>query len=250
MITITKNLFLFSLSAILSLTLILVLPTTICAQDYKASLAQMPVYAESKDKGVLVDLVKAISKVAGKNIDYVVVPFQRSMDSVTSKKVNFHMPLIKLPNPPADLPYDYSTETIFHVNFTLYARKGETIDMKNIGNYKIETDLAHVPYFDFKIASTTDLAASVSKVVNKRIDGLIFADNAIDPIIKGLPDADKAKIQRQLYKVFDVKIILPKGENGKEVDQYLSKHIKTLRDSGEFAKIMSAIDAPFDNWQP
>lgn len=34
------------------------------AADYKASLSQMPVYAESQDKGVFVDLLKAISAIS------------------------------------------------------------------------------------------------------------------------------------------------------------------------------------------
>jgi hypothetical protein len=47
------------------------------------------------DKGVLVDLLKAISAVSNKSIDYQVVSFARSMSYVEGGKVDFHMPLIK-----------------------------------------------------------------------------------------------------------------------------------------------------------
>jgi len=50
------------------------------------------------DKGVLVDLLKAISAVSAvsnKSIDYQVVSFARSMSYVEGGKVDFHMPLIK-----------------------------------------------------------------------------------------------------------------------------------------------------------
>ena len=40
----------------------ILLPFMAFADEYKVSLAQLPVYAESSDKGVLVDLVKAIEK--------------------------------------------------------------------------------------------------------------------------------------------------------------------------------------------
>jgi polar amino acid transport system substrate-binding protein len=56
----------------------------------------MPVYAESKDKGVLVDLAKAMAKTSGKDIEIQVVPFNRSIHDVIEGKADFHMPLIKM----------------------------------------------------------------------------------------------------------------------------------------------------------
>ncbi|MDH1209928.1 hypothetical protein N5C38_02495 [Pseudomonas chengduensis] len=41
------------------------------------------------------DLLKAISAVSNKSIDYQVVSFARSMSYVEGGKVDFHMPLIK-----------------------------------------------------------------------------------------------------------------------------------------------------------
>ena len=56
-----------------------------------------------------------------------------------------------------------------------------------------------------------------------RIDGFIFADTSADPIIKkeGLKN-----IHRELYDVFDVKIIIPKGEKGKATDAFLTETIE------------------------
>ena len=213
------------------------------AQPMKASLAQMPVYAESVDKGILVDLVKAISEVTGKQIDIQVVPFKRSIEDVTNAKVDFHMPLIKNPNIAyKDLNYLHSTETIFHVNFTLYTNKSKPLDMKNLGQYKIETDAAHTQYFAFPIIASSDLESSIKKVDAGRIDGLIFADMAIDPLIAKL---NLTNVKRELYYRFDVKIILPKNAKSKETDAFLTAAIKKLRESGKFAKIMGPIDQPF-----
>jgi len=220
----------------------------VAADTLKASLAKMPVYAESKDKGILVDPVKAIDGNLADSVDYQVVPFKRSMDSVIKGQVQFHLPLIQNPQDnEADLPYDHSTETIFHVNFVLYSNKSKPIDMSNLSNYRIETDAAHVQYFPFKITASANLEGSIRKVDAGRIDGFIFADDAIDPLIKKL---GLKNVKRDLYKTFDVKIILPKSAKGGPIDGKLSQAIGALRDSGKYNQIMGMIDHPYGNWQP
>jgi polar amino acid transport system substrate-binding protein len=235
-----------------SLLLAGILVTSFCAMgfagDYTASLAKMPIYAESEDQGVLVDLTKAIAEVSGNNISIKVQPFKRSMMNVIRKEVDFHMPLIKNPNiPEKDLEYDHSTETIFHVNFVLYTNKDKPLDLDQLDKYKIETDAAHVQYFPFKTIPSSSIEGSLKKVSSGRIDGFVFADNASDPVIKSL---NLTNIHRQLYKRFDVKIILSKGERGKDVDQMLGAAIKQLKDSGDYDKIMGQIDQEYQDWQP
>ncbi len=233
---------------LLLIIVVIFMSSNLFAQNMKVSLAQMPVYAESMEKGVLVDLVKAIASESGKKIDYTVVPFPRSIDNVVGKKANFHMPLIALPNvDKTTMKYDYSTETIFHVNFVLYTKKGSKVAIDNLANLKIETELAHLPYFDFKITGSTDIVGSLKKVNGGRIDGFIFADGACDPIIKG---NSLTNIKRELYKVFDVKAVLPKGETGGPTDKFLSDIITKMRTNGSYDKIMSVLDMPYNNWQP
>lgn len=223
-------------------------PSIGAAKTWKASLAQMPVYAESKEKGVLVDFIKALEKASGEKIEYQVVPFARSMSDVQEKKVDFHMPLIQIPGSETGTDkFDYSTETIFHVNFTLYSGKKLDINPQNVSKSKVETDSAHTNYFGFPITQSFSIESSLKKVDAGRIDAFIFADNASDPIIK---QNKLANIKRQLFKRFDVKIILPKGGRGGSTDKFLSNAIGKLKKSGEFSKIMGPIDAPFDPWQP
>jgi len=226
------------------LTLLMMLCFCVAAQaQLKASLAQMPMYAESLEKGVLVDMVKAISEASGKKIEIQVVPFKRSMDNVINRKVDFHAPLIVNPqNDEKTLNYDHSTEIIFHVNFCLYTNNAKPIDIKKLKEYKIETDAAHVPYFDFPIISSPDLESSLKKVNAGRIDGFIFADQASDPIIANLK---LTHVKKALYHVFDVRIILPKGEKGGATDKLLSAAIGKLRKSGKWVEIMGIIDQPY-----
>jgi polar amino acid transport system substrate-binding protein len=237
-----------AMAVTLTVALVMLSAITARAADLKASLAKMPVYAESTDKGVLVDLVKAIAKTSGKNIEIQVVPFNRSIRDVIEGKADFHMPLIK--NDIIDLnkvEYTYAKPVLWHVNFVLYTNKNKPIDKSKLKDYKIETDLAHVSYFDFPIKGSTRIDSSLKKVNAGRIDGFIFADFAADPIIKkdGLNN-----VHRELYKVFDSDIVLPKGEKGQATDVFLTETIEKMRADGSFDKIMSPIDQPYDDWQP
>ncbi len=219
------------------------------AADYKVSLAKMPVYAESPEKGVLVEFSKALASESGKSFQITVDPFARSMNNVKSGEADIHMPLIAIPDIDlTTLPYDYSTETIFHVNFVLYTKKNSGITKEKLysGGLKVETDIAHVPYFDFKVTGSANLVQSLKKVNAGRIDAFIFADFASDPLIKKF---NLTNIKRDLFRVYDVKIILPKGGRGGSVDNFLSKTIASMRTKGEFDKIMGIIDAPYEDWQ-
>lgn len=229
------------LRKLLLLSGLIVAPLVAGAADYKASLAQMPMYAESLDKGVLVDLVKAIADTSKKSIDVQVVPFSRSMKEVENKQADFHMPLIK----PLDMSkanFSLSDATIFHVNFVLYTNKNKPLDPNNLTGASLETDAAHTPYFPFDIKPSTSIEGSLKKLELGRIDGFIFADDATDPLIKsnGLKN-----IKRQLYKRFEVKAILPKGGENGPADKFLSEAIGKLREDGKFEKIMSTIDHPY-----
>jgi polar amino acid transport system substrate-binding protein len=232
----------------LVLSILFLLPTTGFARTWKASIAQMPVYAESKEKGILVDFIKALEKASGEKIEYQVVPFARSISEVQERKVDFHLPLIQLPGSETGTDkFDYSTETIFHVNFTLYSGKNLDINPQNVQKFQVETDAAHVDYFTFPILQSFSLEGSLKKVEAGRIDAFIFADAASDAIIK---QNKFVNIKRQLFNRFDVKIVLPKGERGGPIDNFLSQAISKLKKNGDFEKIMGPIDAPFAQWQP
>lgn len=234
-------------SLIILLSIFLLAPPSY-ARDFKASLAQMPVFAESRDKGVSVDLVKAIARVSGATITYELAPFKRSLQNVIDGEVDFHIPLIKNPTVSEDsLNYDYGTTVIHHVNFVLFTNKDKPVDMNKLADYQIETDAAHVKYFPFKITPSSDITASLRKVNAGRIDGFIFADSVSDPIIK---KEQLSNIKRQLYKVFDSMFVLPKGKKGGETDQMLSAAMKKLADQGELKNIVRVIDQPYDPWQP
>lgn len=226
----------------------LFISTSFSANEYNASLAQMPIYAVSKTEGVLVDLVKEIEKISKNDIIINVYPFARSMYNVINKKADFHIPFIENNEISKEkLPFYYSDETIFHVNFVLYSKKGSNVTLDNLSSLKIETDRAHIDYFPFKVMPSNKIKESLISIHRGSIDGYIFADTATDPILKKLNYSD---IQRRLYRCFDVKIILQKNEYGKELDKMLSGSIRKLKQNGKLKEILGSVDKPYDNWQP
>lgn len=230
------------------LGIVLLFSSVINAMEINGTLAKMPVYAESNEKGVLVDLVKAVSEVSKNDIDIKVLPFSASLNLVIFNKRDFHMPLIKndVINE-GDLKYYYSTDTIFHVNFVIYCKKDKDINAQNIANFKVETDRAHVEYFPFATIPSNSIEKSLEKVNSGEIDAFIFADFATDPYLKQM---DNKNIKREFYKRFDVKIVFPKNEKGKQMDLMFSDALSKLRSSGKLEQITGPLDAAFDNWQP
>lgn len=130
--------------------------------QFTAGVAHMPLYAESADEGVLINFVKALSEESGREINIQLLPFSRSMQFVKNRQVDFHLPLIKAPySSGRELDYDYSTATIFHVNFVLYDNKDNPVDLNQLDKYTIETDTVHKEYFDFKIRASACMALSL-----------------------------------------------------------------------------------------
>jgi polar amino acid transport system substrate-binding protein len=211
------------------------------AKDLKASLPLLPPLVENADKGILVDLVKAIDEAyPDGSIVIGVYPFKRSMQNVTSGAADFHMPILFNPDVPEDkLDFQHSTETLFKVVFVLYTNKGnKEINPKNVDKFKIETDRAHVGYFNFPIQPSDSIEGSLKKVDMGRIDGFIFAMPETDAALNKL---GLKNINRWEYKTFEVKAVLPKGEKGKEIDEILTTSIEKLKQNGKYNQIMGPI---------
>lgn len=222
------------------------------AKDLKASLpAPLAPLVESKDKGILVDLVKAMAEeYKGGKITWETFPFKRSMENIEKGRADFHMPQLVNPKISADkLPFQFGSDVIFKVVFCLYTNKNnKDINPKNVANFKIETDLGTMDFFDFKVAGSPDIGSSLQKVDLGRIDGFIMAMPESDAALKKL---GLKNIKRWEFAKYDVRIVLQKGAEGKETDKILSDLIKKLKANGKYQKIMGPIlDQKFDPWQP
>jgi polar amino acid transport system substrate-binding protein len=220
------------------------------ARDLKASLPYLPILAESKDKGVLVDLLKAMAEeYKDGKITWDVYPPARSMDNVEKGKADFEMPQLVNPNiSPNKLPFQWSSDIIFRVIFGLYTNKNnKEINPGNLKKFNIETLNGMEGFFGFPVAGSPSIESSLKKVDMGRIDGWIMAMPESDQTLKGL---NLKNIKRWEYKKYDAKIVLQKGPQGKEVDKMLSGLIKKLKANGKYQKIMAPIlDQKFEEWQ-
>jgi len=219
---------------------------TVNAKDYKISVGKLPLYSESKDKGILIDVLKAMDEEykEGKFI-IEVYPFGRSIDNVATGKADLHFPTIgkNIWSKENDI-YEKelnkqglrrSSCSLTKTHFALYTNSEKPkLDLAKIEDYKIETDAGHTIFFNKNMQGTTCLPCSVKKLSANRIDGLVFASREIDFMIK---EGKYKNIVRQNFKTFGSKFILPTGKKGKEIDDLLSSLIEKMIKNGKLAKI-------------
>jgi len=227
-----------------------IVASPVLAQDLKASLPILPPLVESKDKGILVDLVKAIGKeyTEGK-IEIETFPFARAHANVESGEADFEMPLLMNPNAKeSSLKFRYSSTKIFDVVFVLYANKNNPdINPQNLAKYKIDTDPGHVDFFDFKVYGNASIESGLQKVDLGRIDGWVFAMVESDAVLKRL---GLKNIKRMKYRQFEVRMVLPKGSKGDQIDKVLSTAIAKLKTSGKYDEIMGPLlNQKFEEWR-
>jgi len=200
----------------------------------------------------LVELLKLSATRTGEaSVEITTAPFARSLAAVMEGRADLHLPMLRAPHP-ENLPFSLATGTLNDTPFVLYANKDKPIDLASLhepGKYRIETDTAHVGYFDIPVTGGANAASSLKKVDAGRIDGYIFSANSCDPILvaEGLKN-----IHRTLYQVFQVTGVLPKGRVGDPADQWLTAAINEgAKDPAWRAlrqKLLSGYRGP--DWQP
>lgn len=217
------------------------------AADLRISLPVLPPLVESADKGQLALLAKAIAREwkGGKVTIMGPTAFALSVENVATGRANLHMPMIRSPaRDEDDLPYRYSTITLFDVYFVLYTRKDskllktKDVSIAALTNLNIETDRAHANLFDFPVRETDSIDVGLANVNSGRTDGFLFAMIETDAALKRLGYTNIARIP---YRRFAVKMLLPKGPAGDALDDSLSRVIMGLKASGEYRTIMGPL---------
>ncbi len=215
----------------------------------KISLGNLPVIAESVDKGLLPDLIKAFQRAypEGK-IEVEVVPFLRSIENLKAGKVDVHAPLLKdTRKTEEELGYGFSDANLWSVTFALYVNRKKPIDLKNPGKYQIETDAAHVDFFDFPVQPSSCLECSLKKLDIGRIDGFIFAALESDSIIEKL---GLKNIKSYFYKTYEGKFVIPRGPEGRKINKLLSRLSKKVKANGDYQKALGPVLTYYKNWKP
>lgn len=235
------------LLAICSLVLwLLAYPTTGLARDYRINVGHLPLYAETKDDGILIDVIKAMDEeyAAGRLI-IEVYPFERSIHNVAQGLADLHSPIVGSADwGPEDGPYEEelrarglrrSTCSLTKSHFALYRhRERSPLDLTRLDDYRIETDAGHRSFFEIPIQGTTCLPGSVEKLSAKRIDGLVFASREIDLMIR---EAGLTNIARQRFRIFGSKFILPDMAEGAQTDAMLCEVIGRMIRKGTLERV-------------
>ena len=85
----------------------------------------------------------------------------------------------------------------------------------NPKNYQVETTGSLAGLFEFKPVITPGAETSLKKVDAGRVDGLIYAQEVTDPLVKTL---GLKRIVRSLYSLNDITFGLQKGQSGSVLD--------------------------------
>lgn len=224
------------------------------ARDYRINVGYLPLYAETKDRGILIDVIKAMDdEYAGGRLIIEVYPFERSIHNVAQGLADMHFPIVGSPEwTPEDGPYEdelrrrglrRSTCNLTKSHFALYRNSDRPpLDVERLDQYRIETDAGHRQFFEIPMQGTTCLPCSVRKLSANRIDGLVFASREIDLMIR---EAGVDNIARQNFRIFGSKFILPDTAEGAETDAMLCDVIARMIRKGTLEQVARPYSAYF-----
>jgi ABC-type amino acid transport substrate-binding protein len=229
---------------------LLLIGTLSFGKDIKVACPIIPPLVENKDKGVIINLLKAIDdEYKDGNLNIKVFPFMRVIRNVEVGESDMGIPIAFSSHIDANsIKYIYSSEVVFHNVFGLYTQKDrQEITKDNISNFRVETDNAWINMFSFKIEGNSKIESSLRKLDAGRIDAFIMGIPATDPELKRL---NLKTIKRQFFMDVDMKMIFPKTNEGKEMEKKISEILKKLKENGKYKEIMGKLaDVKFEEWQ-
>ncbi|WPL18819.1 hypothetical protein Thiowin_03910 [Thiorhodovibrio winogradskyi] len=244
----------FGLLVVLAAVLTSVLSGSAFARDYRINVGYLPLYAETKDRGILIDVIKAMgAEYPDGDLHIEVYPFERSIHNVAQGLADLHFPIVGSADWGAENdPYEdelrtrglrRSTCSLTKSHFPLYRHRDRPpLDLTRLADYRIETDAGHKLFFEFPIQGTTCLPCSVEKLAAKRIDGLVFASREIDLMIE---QAGLTEVTRQDFRIFGSKFIMPNTAEGDATDAMLCAVISRMIRSGTLERVARPYSAYF-----
>lgn len=208
-------------------------------KELRISIGQLPMFSESNDFGLLVDLVRAMDKALGRKTLYQVIPFNRSLKLTRMGRYDAHIPYILVQEAfIGEHRLRYSEAELFKVPFVIYSLKGSNVPLEGLKGLSVETDLAHLNIITEATIGSSCITCSLKKLSLGRIDAYIYAQDPTDIALKG---AGLSNIQRQLYQLYEVHAVLADGPRGRAANDYFSEGLRILRETGEYDRIMKPV---------
>lgn len=204
-------------------------------QLIRISVAELPVLAESTERGILIEYLHQVEAESGLTFSIEVLPFARSLKQVEDGKADIHLPLINsafirqsVINPQR---LKLSDLQLFQVAFRLYFLKDKPVPFIGDGKHPIiATDLAHVSFFDFPTLGIPCVSCGLDQIEKGRIEGLIFAETEVNNLIR---EKQLQQIDSILYERFAVHFVVANTEKGKQLEArvapYFAQVAKTFK---------------------
>ena len=213
----------------------------------------LPGLIEPDASGPFVDLVRGLDQVyAEGSFRLLAYPMARAYDNVVRGLSDFVFPVIRLPaEVEARLPYRYSTESMGRVSFVLYSHASTPLSRADLFEaarqgrpWRIEAPPLDI---GFPVLPYTNLEGAFKRLQARRIDGLVWAQEEADLILRqlGLPG-----IRRAHFQDFEDVFVVARNARGDFVDGVLSRTLRTLRADGRLARLYSKVHQPYQAWQP
>ncbi|MBN1983581.1 MAG: hypothetical protein JW795_18740 [Chitinivibrionales bacterium] len=244
---------------ILSLTCVWVIGTWDApqARDLIASVAEIPLLADSPEKGAFIDYIKALDEIyTDGKIVITLYPWPRSIDNVINKRADFHIPIISNPNVNMDtVPYRFASKPMGVVSVVIFSNINKEITREMVDKamnvkpfpYKIELTRGTETFYAFPTSQSVEVEPSFKKLGMGRIDAFLIAQEDGDMVLKKLKIKN---LKRNLFENKDDLIAIQKGPSGDEVDKILTDLITKLDQSGKSAKLREKVHIPYVDWQP
>lgn len=212
----------------------------------KLSIATFPIplMVESKDKGVFVELTKAIAREAGFELNIKVYPPQRTLKEFEIKKVDGLFPALKVTMPTAFEP----SESIYIKRDYAFTVKGkpvlETIsDLSGkrvaiTSGYPYAKALTSAESIHFDMTNTD--GQNVKKLLAGRVNAFVVEEKSgLKAFSVG---GSQNKISYNKAKPIseqDVFYAFSKTSRGKNIASRFSQALVTIKENGTFARIMA-----------
>ena len=213
--------------------------------EIKAAVADIPGW-----KDAISAMLREISEEIKVPIKVEVVPFKRAVAMLIDHKVDIAAPHL-MPDgvPLGTLPVEFSQATFSYVDFVLYSRKGESqvtpgaIRALTKDTLRIGSGPSLLTFFPFPYQTYFNVAGGLDGLIDRHIDGFIWAKDVMDPILK--ERHLEGKIQRTLFKRYTNYFLLPKGTSGSEIDRLLSRGVSVLKAKKRLPELFKQVESAF-----
>ncbi len=225
----------------------------VTSPDLIASAILLPSLVDSSTEGSFIELVKAIDESYTQgNISISAYPSARAYANVAEGSADFAFPTMRLePKLEEKLPYRFTTEAVGKVCFVIYSNTNKPLTRDELlaaakrgQPYAVE---AHALDWGFPTRQFIDFESSFKKISAGRIDGLLWAQEESDLVLKRL---GLKNIHREHFLDYDDVFIVPRTPRGDFVDKVISDAIRTMRANGTLDKVYSKVHKPYQDWQP